>query len=129
MQNTSLTFEVDLSFIYTACTAHPSSAPQAWGKFHFCRNLSDMRRHPSGIVGQVMTSSKYSSTMAWHGLSVIGDTPHILHCGITASRCKMPQSQCKLQSRPQGFPVSSMLSGDVGTNPVQQHCLDRSCAS
>ena len=43
----------------------PSSAPHVWEKFHFWRNLSDMARHPSGVVEQVITSGMHSSMMAW----------------------------------------------------------------
>jgi len=42
-----------------------SQSPYVWGKFHLWRNLSDMARHSSGVVGQFISSGMYSSMMAW----------------------------------------------------------------
>ena len=51
----------------------PFSVQQIWGKFHFWGNLSDIARHPSGVVGRVIISSMYSSMMAWQTFLTASD--------------------------------------------------------
>ena len=46
-------------------TCFPSRAPMVCGKFHRFRNPSAMAYHYSGVVGGVITSSIYSSHIAW----------------------------------------------------------------
>ena len=47
-------------------TCFPSIAPLAWGTFHFLWKSSAVACHSSDVVGREMTSSLYTSTIAWH---------------------------------------------------------------
>ena len=60
-------------------TCLPSRASTAWGIFHLFLKTSSIGVHSSGVMGQVMTSSLYSSTMAWQTSGMMRLTVSLPH--------------------------------------------------